>query len=307
MEARNHFEKKQFDVILCDINMPGESGLELVRDLATKNNDLAAVMITGSDEPLIAKTAFASGAYDYIVKPLEQNRVLISVANALHRKELEFVSRTYRNSLESMVAERTVELQKALNTLQNTLDGVIHAMAMTVEKRDPYTSGHQQRVAGICCMIAREMRINDEMIKGLEMGALIHDIGKIHVPSDILSKPGKLSDIEFSLIKTHPEVSYEILRTLEFPWPIAEIVYQHHERINGTGYPRGLVGDQILPEAKILAVGDTVEAMAFHRPYRAALGIEEALTELARGKGKLYEPEVVRACLAIFREKRYRF
>jgi len=174
-------------------------------------------MVTGADEPSIAKTAFEIGAYDYIVKPLEQNRVLISVTNALHRRELESVSRTYRNMLEGMVAERTENLQNTLGKLQRTLDGVIHAMALTIEKRDPYTAGHQERVAHLACTVARAMELGPEQVKGLEMAAHIHDIGKIRVPSEILSKPGQLSDIEFAIIKTHPKVGYDILRPIEFP------------------------------------------------------------------------------------------
>lgn len=307
IEARSRFEEDAFDVILCDINMPGESGLELVRDLRSRNTDLAAVMVTGADEPSIAKTAFDIGAYDYIVKPLEQNRVLISVTNALHRRELEVVGRTYRNMLELMVAERTENLKNTLGKLQRTLDGVIHAIALTIEQRDPYTAGHQERVAHLACTIAKTMGLPEKQIKGLEMAAHIHDIGKIRVPSEILSKPGQLSDIEFALIKTHPRVGYEILRPIDFPWPVAEIVYQHHEKMDGSGYPRGLSGKEILLEAKILAVADVVEAMASHRPYRAALGIDKALTEIVSGKGRFFEPEVVKACLAVFKGNRYRF
>ena len=307
VEARSRFEEEDFDVILCDIHMPGESGLDLVRDLRSRNTDLAAVMVTGADEPAVAKTAFEIGAYDYIVKPLEQNRVLISVTNALHRRELEVVSRTYRNMLELMVAERTEHLKNTLGKLQSTLDGVIHAMALTIEKRDPYTAGHQERVAHLACAMARAMDLPGEQIKGLETAAHIHDIGKIRIPSEILSKPGQLSDIEFAIIKTHPKVGYDILRPIEFPWPVAEVVYQHHEKIDGSGYPRGLSGMDILLEAKILTVADVVEAMAFHRPYRAALGIDKALTEIVKGKGRIFEPEVVKACLAIFKGTRYQF
>jgi len=307
VEARSRFEEQEFDVILCDINMPGESGLDLLRDLRGRDTDLAAVMVTGADEPSIAKTAFEIGAYDYIVKPLEQNRVLISVTNALHRRELEVVSRTYRDMLEGMVAERTENLQNTLGKLQRTLDGVIHAMALTIEKRDPYTAGHQERVAHLACTMARTMDLGTEQVKGLEMAAHIHDIGKIRVPCEILSKPGQLSDIEFAIIKTHPKVGYDILRPIEFPWPVAEMVHQHHEKMDGSGYPRGLSGSEILLEAKIIAVADVVEAMAFHRPYRAALGIDKALTEIVRGKGRWFDPEVVKACLAVFKGSRYQF
>jgi len=197
------------------------------------------------------------------------------------------------------------DLAAAYDKLQKTLNGFLDAMAKIIEMRDPYTAGHQARVAELSVAIAAELGLPGEQVKYIRVAALIHDIGKIYVPSDILSKPGKLTDIEWQLIRTHSQGSYDILSTIEFPWPIADIVLQHHERINGSGYPNGLTGDKIMLEAKIIAVADVVEAMASHRPYRHALGIEAALAEITQKKGLLYDPVIVDVCLKLFNEKKY--
>jgi len=179
-------------------------------------------------------------------------------------------------------------------------------MALTVEERDPYTAGHQRRVTNLALAIAEELGLSEDQKDGLQKAGLIHDQGKISIPFDILSKPGRLTEIEFQLIKKHPEVGYHILKDIEFPWPVAKIVLQHHERINGSGYPNGLKAEDITIEAKILAVADVVEAMASHRPYRAALGIEKALEEIKLNRNTLYEPDVVDACLRLFNEKGFK-
>ncbi|MCX7843973.1 MAG: HD-GYP domain-containing protein [Candidatus Bipolaricaulota bacterium] len=170
-----------------------------------------------------------------------------------------------------------------------------------MDLREPYTAGHQRRVAELACAIAQELGLSAERIQGLRVAALLHDVGKaLFVPIEILSKPGKLTDLEMALIREHPRAGYEILRRVEFPWPVAEIVHQHHERLDGSGYPRGLKGEAILLEARILAVADVVEAMSSHRPYRPALGVEAALAEIREKAGKLYDPKVVEACLRVF-------
>ncbi len=185
--------------------------------------------------------------------------------------------------------------------------GTIQAMAMTVEKRDPYTAGHQRRVANLARAIAKEMGLSKEQIAGIRMAGIIHDLGKISVPAEILSKPGELTKNEFEIAKEHAQVGYEILNEIEFPWPVAQIVYQHHERMDGSGYPNGLSGEDIILEARILGLADVVEAMASHRPYRPALGIDKALEEIQQNRGTLYDPEVVDACLKIFNKKGFKF
>ena len=191
-------------------------------------------------------------------------------------------------------------LRESLQKSRRLFDETIHALASAVEKRDPYTAGHQQRVARLACAIADEMGLPAEQINGIRTAASIHDIGKLSVPAEILNKPGRLSEIEMALIKTHSQAGYEILAGIEFPWPIARIVQQHHERRDGTGYPLGLAGDAILLEARILTVADVVEAMASYRPYRPANGIAPALAEIQAHSGSRYAPEVVDACLALF-------
>ncbi len=199
------------------------------------------------------------------------------------------------------------ELKTSYEKVKKSVISTVNAMSKVIELRDPYTAGHQQRVALLASAIAREMGLPEERVFGIQLAALIHDIGKIYVPADILAKPGKLTEIEFEMIKTHPELGYNALKMIEFPWPIAEIIRQHHERLDGSGYPHGLKGDEILLEARIIGVADVVEAMASHRPYRPSLGIDAALEEITRNSGKLYDPEVVKACVRLFREKGFDF
>jgi len=434
-EARKLLEKRFFDLILCDIDMPGESGLDFVRYAISTYQDTAAVMVTAMDDPILAEAILKDGVYDYIIKPFERNGLLISVANAIRRRRLEIDNRAYRERLEKMVEERTTalqesetrfraifsaaehvsfimidpfaeperiiefssgaerllgyrrdevvgqpatllglppditgsvrsarsvpggkpgftreltlaqksgkriptlfstypicngngensatlvvsvdisdrkiaekKLQRSMEKLGKALEGSIKAIARTVETRDPYTAGHQQRVADLAAAIAKEMELSEDRIDGLRLAGVIHDLGKVAIPVAILNKPGKISEIELELIKTHAQVGYDILKSIEFPWPIAQIVLQHHERMNGSGYPSGLSGDEILLEARILGVADVVEAMASHRPYRPALGIETALEEISKNKGRLYDRDVVSACLKLFNEKRF--
>ena len=191
--------------------------------------------------------------------------------------------------------------------LRRAMEGTLEAMASIVEIRDPFTAGHQQRVAKLASAIAEEKGLPKEQIEGIRVAGLVHDIGKIYVPVSILSKPGKLDEHEFEMLKAHPEVGYKILKKIKFPWPIAQIVLEHHERIDGSGYPQGLSDESILLEARILGVADVVEAMASHRPYRPALGIDKALEEISRNKGILYDPDVVNACIKLFSERGFKF
>jgi PAS domain S-box-containing protein len=212
------------------------------------------------------------------------------------------------------ISEDITEQKRAEEKLQHTLDSLrkavsttIQAMVSTVEARDPYTAGHQIRSADLARAIATEMELSQEKIEGIRMVGSIHDIGKISIPAEILSKPTKLSEIEFSLIKEHARKGYEMLKDVESPWPLAEIVYQHHERMDGSGYPRNMKGEDICVEARILAVADVVEAMASHRPYRPGLGIDAALSEIEKNKGIFYDVTVADACLKLFREKGFQF
>ena len=196
-----------------------------------------------------------------------------------------------RDITERLEAEQQVRL---------ALEGTIQAVAETIEMRDPYTAGHQRHVTKLAVAIAERLGLSDEQVEGVRVAATLHDIGKMAIPAEILSKPGKLSEQEYALIQEHPRTAHAILKGITFPWPVADIVLQHHERLNGSGYPNGLMGEDILQEAEIIAVADTVEAMSNHRPYRPALGLEEALREIQQNKGTLYDPDVVDACVRIF-------
>jgi PAS domain S-box-containing protein len=208
-----------------------------------------------------------------------------------------------RNITERKQAE--ARLQQTLESLKKAVGTTIQVLIAALETRDPYTAGHQSQSANLACAIAGEMGLSEDTIEGIRMAGSIHDIGKLSIPAEILTKPTRLSDIEYAIIKEHPQSGYEMLKDVESPWPLAQMVYQHHERMNGTGYPRRLKGDEIILEARIMAVADVVDAMASHRPYRASLGIEAALKEIEENKGILYDEAVVDACLRLIREKGY--
>ncbi|MBI5724400.1 MAG: HD domain-containing protein [Planctomycetes bacterium] len=199
------------------------------------------------------------------------------------------------------------ELKASLQMVRTVMDGVVHALSAAAELRDPYTAGHQKRVSELACAIARKMDLDDEDYEAVRVAGLLHDIGKIYVPAELLVKPGKLTPVEFGIIKVHPEAGHGILKTIDFPWPVAQIVQQHHERIDGTGYPGGLMGSDIILGARIIAVADVVEAMASHRPYRPALGIKVALKEIAEGHPAAYDSLAVRACTEMFNTNSFEF
>jgi PAS domain S-box-containing protein len=199
------------------------------------------------------------------------------------------------------------EVKRGYEQLQETLHATITALASTVEMKDQYTAGHQPRVTQLACAIADEMGLPTEQIEGIRMAASIHDIGKIMVPAEILNKPGPITELQFEMVKMHPQAGYDILKGLKLPWPVAQIILQHHERMDGSGYPQGLSGEKILMEARILAVANVVESMNSHRPYRPAYDIKEALTEISKKSGSLYDPAVVDACFKLFTQKKFTF
>ncbi|MCK5768222.1 MAG: HD domain-containing protein [Candidatus Atribacteria bacterium] len=203
--------------------------------------------------------------------------------------------------------EMDKERKQAQERLKKTLDATIETMSKIIEVKDPYTAGHQERVSQLAVAIAKELNLSKNKVEGIRIASLIHDVGKISVPIEILSKSTTLTDIEFALIKAHSQTGYDILKSIDFSYPVAQIILQHHEKINGTGYPNQLKGDEILLEAKIIGVADVVEAMSSHRPYRPALGIDVALKEISQNKGILYDPEIVDVCLKLYKEKGFKF
>jgi PAS domain S-box-containing protein len=234
--------------------------------------------------------------------------IYIEEKHEQNKREVEFLC-AVADMLAGIIKHKQAEdeIQQNLHNLRKAIEGSIELTALMVEAKDPYTAGHQRRVSILSCAIAKEMNLSGEQIEGTKIAGLIHDLGKISIPSEILSKPGRITDIEFSLIKTHPQIGYNILKTTKFPWPIKQIVLQHHERMDGSGYPSGLSGEKILIEARILGVADVVEAISFHRPYRPALGIDKALEEILKSRGILYDPKVVDACLNLFTNKGFKF
>jgi len=248
--------------------------------------------------------------------------------DAAERLRMEKELRLARTELDRQVDKRTEELsqanddlhgkvletrraedhlQSSLDRQEKALEGALKAMSLTLEIRDPYMAGHQHRVSSLAVAIAQEMNLPWDKIEGLRLAGIIHDIGKIAVPTEIMTKLGSLTKTEFKLIKDHPRVGYEIVKDIAFPWPVAHIILQHHERLDGSGYPEGLVGDAILPEARILAVADVVEAICALRPYRPAIGLEKALEEVRKGRGILYDTRIVDACIKLFRDGRFSF
>jgi len=229
-------------------------------------------------------------------------------AHAFDEEEVRLLAELGEDLGYGLSALRTrADHERALQRLEASMEATVQAIAGTVEMRDPYTAGHQQRVAQLAVAVARELGMAESDVHGLYLASIVHDLGKIHVPAEILSKPGRLSRIEYELIKTHATAGFELLKSVDFPWPIAQIVSQHHERLDGSGYPHGLAGDEILLHARIMAVADVVEAMASHRPYRPALGIAAALAEIEENQGRLYDSQVVAACVRLFRDRGFAF
>ncbi|NIQ92114.1 MAG: HD domain-containing protein [Deltaproteobacteria bacterium] len=312
---------------------PGPDGIWLAERIRALDPYTEIVLVTGYSDTTTTPDKIASRVPPtdkllYLQKPFH-NLEIQHFAASLSTKWLgEIELRKIRNDLEGRIEQRTIELiklneqlkqdiarrenaeaevQSTLDKLRSAMGGVVQAMALTVERRDPYTAGHQRRVSDLARGVAAEMALSTHQIDGIRMAGLIHDLGKICVPVEILSKPGQLTEIEHILIKDHPQVGYEILKEIEFPWPVAQIVLQHHERIDGSGYPVGLTGDDIIIEAKTLAVADVVEAMASHRPYRPTLGRDMAIEEISQNRGVLYDADVVDACMKLLQEKNFQF
>ncbi len=290
------------ELVLLDIRMPEMDGYEVCRRLKANPETLnvPVIFVSAASESGEKVKGFELGAVDFVTKPYQRDELLARVHTHLALSRLS-------NHLEEMVEMRTAELKESERKLKSSLLDSISALASTVEIRDPYTFGHQNQVAQLAVAIAKELNLPADQIEGIHLASIVHDVGKIQIPAEILTKPGKLSDLEFRLIKEHSKAGYEILKYIEFPWAVAQFVLQHHERLDGSGYPQALRGDQIHHEAKIIAVADVVESMMSHRPYRPGLGIEAALGEISGHKGTLFDAAVVDACIALFREERFHF
>lgn len=287
------------DLIVTDIIMPKTSGIDLLKKIGKSNPDILVIIMTGEPSLETATDALRMQANDYMQKPVNKNTLLATVERALNYKsvldkknKLEKENEEYRNNLETLVKSRTVKLEK-------TIRATIETISSLLEIRDPYTAGHERRVGNLAMLIGKQLNLDKNVLAGLCIAGYLHDIGKISVPSEILSKPGKLTELEYEIIKTHVVYSYDILKSLDLPWPIAEIIRNHHERLDGSGYPRGIGQDEIGLESRILMVSDVVEAMMSHRPYRPALEQAVVIEELNSGKGKKYDDKIVTVVLGI--------
>ncbi len=298
------------DIIITDLRMPGVDGLMILEYIQKKSPKTPVIILSGMGTMDDVIKALRLGAWDYLTKPISSMKILEHAVNqALERAQLLRANDRHQQKLEEEVEKRTRELYLREQDLKTALVGIVDVVALMVEKRDPYTAGHEQRVAELARAIGWKLELGEERCEGLHLAAIIHDLGKVAIPSEILSKPGCLTDIEFQLIKTHSQVGFDILSRsgVDFPWPIPLMVLQHHERIDGSGYPNGLQGNELSIESRILGVADVVEAMASHRPYRPALGIDKALAEIRQGRGNVYDPIVADACLHLFTEEQFSF
>jgi putative two-component system response regulator len=294
-DALDVLASRPIDVVITDINMPGMNGLELIRRIKERY-DCDVMMMTGLVQAFTYEEIVGRGASDFIQKPVRLPEFIARLKRVMGERE----TRAERN-------QALTELQRNLDKFKRAMDGIVQAMSLTVEMRDPYTAGHQERVSQLACAIAGEMNLPQDRIYGLRMAAIIHDLGKITIPAEILCKPGKLLPLEYELIKNHVQAGYDILKKIEFPWPLAEIIYQHHERMDGSGYPNAVAGEKIYLEARIIAVSDVFETIASHRPYRPSLGVNRAIEEIQTNAGRLYDAAVAKACLHQIQEKGFDF
>jgi len=329
VEARNGEEalwrlhRERPDVVISDVLMPVMDGFELCRRLRDDPTyrDLPFIFCSGNFTDSAERNfALGLGANRYIEKPVDPRVLLREVQSLVERQEspsapdtgLDFWERhrsIVLGKLQQKVTELEIangELRASENRLRQAMMATVQTIDRIVEYRDPYTSGHQHRVGHLASAIGREIGLDDHRVQGLLFGGYVHDVGKIFAPAEILTRPGRLNDMEFAIVRAHSRIGHDILQGVDFPWPVAQMALQHHERMDGSGYPDGLGGEQILLEARVIAVADVVEAMATHRPYRPSLGIDAALGEILSGRGTRYDADVADACVRLFREQDYR-
>ncbi len=301
-EALAILHVERFDAVVSDLNMPGISGMELLTQVRRHYPHMAFLVTTGVDDIDVGVQAMRCGADDYLVKPLRENAVLASLESALHNRRLEQQVEDYRQHLEEMVAERTSQLQGALQQIERSYEDTLQALGAAIDLRDHDTAGHSQRVCRYSLEIARAMGWSEKQSSSLARGAYLHDIGKLGVLDSILLKPGPLTQEERKLMQQHVQIGFNLVKDIPFLADVTEIVLSHHERYDGEGYPRGLKGEEILLSARIFAVADTLDAITSDRPYRRASSFEAAWETIRRLSGSQFDPKVARVFLDIPKE-----
>ncbi len=304
--ASQMLKSTEYDIVVTDIIMPRASGMDLLAQIREQSKAIQVIVMTGEPTVETAIIAVQNGANDYLTKPIQKDNFLKAIYNAAKLKsiydeklQLEEQNQKYQKRLEHTVEKRT-------EALQNAMQGFIALMLNVVKIRDPYTASHQLRTGNLAAAIAQKMEMNDKAVEQTRIIGYIHDIGKIVVPTEILSKPGKLSAIEMEMIRNHSLYGYEMLINVDFPDIMSDTIYQHHERCDGSGYPRGLTHEEMTLDAQIIMVADVVEAMASHRPYRPAIGLEAALDEIKEKSGIWYNTDIALACTDLFLSDNYK-
>lgn len=301
-EARAHLAEMDFALLLCDVNLPGESGMDLIRQVLTECPTTAAIMVTGLDSQILANAALEAGAYGYIIKPFETNEILINVANALRRRRLEIENRAHRKDLEEIVRARTIALQQTLEWLEGSekelrlsREETIQRLAIAAEYRDHSTAKHIQRMSRYCELLARRHGLDEARCELIRTASPMHDIGKIGTPDHVLLKPGKFTPEEFDVIAQHPEIGYRILSgsDAELLNVAAIIAWTHHERFDGSGYPRGLQGKDIPLEGRIASIADNFDALTTRRVYKPAFSVEHAFNVMRESRATHFDPDLL--------------
>lgn len=297
--AQEQLQKDSPDLVLSDMVMPEMDGMRLLEWLRGRDPDLPVIMVTAMHDLSTALEAMRRGAYDYILKPFEKDQLFLCVRRALEHRRLVLENRNYQRNLEKLVEERTAQLREAFNQLEQSYDHTLEALGGALDLKDAETEGHSQRVTAYTISIARQMNLEPALLRQIARGAFLHDIGKMAIPDGILRKPGPLTNDERAVMRRHCEIGHEMLMRIPFLHDAAEIVLTHQEFFDGTGYPRGLKGEEIPLGSRIFAVADTLDAMISDRPYRSARSIEAAREEIERCAGTQFDPEVVQVFLAM--------
>ncbi len=290
---------EEFELMLSDLMMPGMDGIALLEAAKERFPDMPVIMVTAVTDVSVALGAIRNGAYDYLLKPFERDQLLATVRRAMENRRLKMENREYQTNLEALVTDRTAQLRQAITTLEKSYDITLEALGNALDLKDAETEGHSKRVTAYTIAIARAMGLSGDQIRIIARGAFLHDIGKMAIPDQILKKPGKLDPEETAIMREHCYRGYQIVRRIPFLSEAAEIVYAHQEKYDGTGYPRGLKGDEIPLGARIFSIADTLDAMTSDRPYRARLPLSVARDEIVAWSGRQFDPEMVKVFVSM--------